>query len=808
MRDEELHRLHAPRPPRDAGRILVRRKFLVRKHQPRLARKAAQLLVARPAFTRTAREPPRFSGPAPFNAGCEEILPHHVLGSLQELEMEALARGNTQMVDLIQVPRQRVAALLKEQRGGETKRRFRQSPTSEHKALQNWHRNMAIRKKQERNLGEILQKPENELLMSIVEGYRQIQEERDLIDRNLAALLPGKGYRVGSEFWSQPERIGDELTGLTVTLTRTERGCPEPVTHVGKPHTVKMETDEKPPERIPFRLTWDKSLFLKQRRQELKCILEELGFYKPDLDGLEVVGKGRPLTSVSALSVPFSIASEESETFSDSLRDNCREVPETALGPSLDFCGQPARWIDRIASCRDEVGIAARITFETVVGEKAESFLTVSNDGTAAVWYDWRRLPQHIPSRGTTRTRMRCFYFDARPGVILPGETRRFFFLFKSERTGIFSESWELRTHPLLLGGALLQVTLWGIAVCEDKLADLREKLEADLAAREGAVIVEETLKDLLVQIRTPERSPSPVGVYVTDEELFHRKNPKLHYQHRVVEQLRDLWRQHVAAPSACGEEVPSDQEGAVDGWKSTIEVTPSQVANVEEEEPSASGWNFSVEDLQQALKSIPQEEQREAALCQLNKAVLELCAEQRPIQSDLLYQTCLQLWREAVDGLVGHSLRLRSQLGFPEKDTSGDDLPEGGGEEKQPMERTEGDKTIGKKEEKPSVGGKDKEDKKRTKTAGKEKEEHPTSRKSKAKEKKRLKSRGSLEKEIAQPIEAAAPDPVTLPQEQIDPIIWALYQEKLYVEVYGLLDSMVSQMVSLLEELEQNAVL
>lgn len=58
-----------------------------------------------------------------------------------------------QMVDLIQVPRQRVAALLKEQRGGETKRRFRQSPTSEHKALQNWRRNMAIRKKQERNLG-------------------------------------------------------------------------------------------------------------------------------------------------------------------------------------------------------------------------------------------------------------------------------------------------------------------------------------------------------------------------------------------------------------------------------------------------------------------------------------------------------------------------------------------------------------------------------------------------------------------------------------------------------------------------------
>lgn len=41
-----------------------------------------------------------------------------------------------------------------------------------------------------------------------------------------------------------------------------------------------------------------------------------------------------------------------------------------------------------------------------------------------------------------------------------------------------------------------------------------------------------------------------------------------------------------------------------------------------------------------QAIKLIPKEEQREEALTQLNKAALELCVEQRPTQSDLLYQT------------------------------------------------------------------------------------------------------------------------------------------------------------------------
>jgi len=49
------------------------------------------------------------------------------------------------------------------------------------------------------------------------------------------------------------------------------------------------------------------------------------------------------------------------------------------------------------------------------------------------------------------------------------------------------------------------------------------------------------------------------------------------------------------------------------------------------------------------------------------------------PSVSDALLS--LQLWREAVDGLVRHSVRLRSQLGLPERDTCVDVGPEGRGE-------------------------------------------------------------------------------------------------------------------------------
>ncbi|NXD28702.1 MYBPP protein, partial [Spelaeornis formosus] len=701
----------------------VQKNYLVRKCRP----KEVTHLVAHPLPRKAPRGPLTFPGSRQFDDGCEEILPHHVLGSLQELRMEALARGNTQLTDAIKVSHPDVTvAALKEEHGGEKKEKAHHTQVAEHKAFKNWSRHMAMRKKQEKHLGDILHKPENELLMNMSDDYRQIQEERDLIDRSLPALFPGKGYRVGSEFWNLPEQIGDELTGLTLTLTRTECGHPEPLTYVGKPQTVQRETGLKPPKRIPCHLNWDRSIFLKHRRQELKSVLEELGFYKPDLEGLEVIGKGQPFTSVSAEAFQHTTVSEEVETL-DPLGDSFTVVPEAEKVPSLVFCGQPARWIKGITACRKEIGISARLTFETLASEKAESFLTVTNDGRAAIWYNWMRLPQQIPSRETKGRKMPCFYFDTRPGVILPGETRRFSFIFKSERAGIFSESWEFRTHPLLLGGALLQVTLWGIAVYEDKLADFREKLESELTAREGVAIVKESLNELVDQIRTPERTPSPVDAYVTEEELFHRKNPELHYQHQVVKQLHELWRQHLTVPSVLEEEMPLDQRSPaedMESQQSTSEPPSAQSSTTDlplgkdtsdeasregsiEEEAGPSGWNLSLEDfkqvledfkplfpqadgvliplqtaqpapcstapvyfLSQAIMSIPGEEQREEALTQLNKAALELCVEQRPTQSDLLYPLCLQLWRGAIDDLVSHSLRLRSLLGLMNKDT------------------------------------------------------------------------------------------------------------------------------------------
>ena len=50
--------------------------------------------------------------------------------------------------------------------------------------------------------------------MDLGDGARKRNEVLNQIDRNLAFIDDGKGYRVGSEFWNQPQCVGSEETGI------------------------------------------------------------------------------------------------------------------------------------------------------------------------------------------------------------------------------------------------------------------------------------------------------------------------------------------------------------------------------------------------------------------------------------------------------------------------------------------------------------------------------------------------------------------------------------------------------------------
>ncbi|XP_039702249.1 MYCBP-associated protein [Pteropus medius] len=876
IKKEDLKKQHIPRFTETEDKPVITQKFIIRKPKPKDPRRKVCHLVAHPATPDATTKPLDYSGPGDYFHGSDQILSHHILGSLQDFKRIAVARGNTQLAELIHTPPCLMnfisATEEQKQKSPEEEKAQPWSPPPQHNFLKNWQRNLTLRKRQQEALSERLKKPVSQLLMHIGETYRQIQEERELIDRTLPTQHDGKCCEETRGFWSRLEYLGDEMTGLVMTKTKTQRGLLEPITHVRKPHSIQAEMGLLDQKDAWYRYTWDRSLFLIYRRKELQSIMAELDFSQQDIDGLEVVGRGQPFSAVIVEDFPGFERSQKSssgDTISlDLLTDYPDTVPMPILGPSLLFCGKPACWI-RSSNPQDKkhIGIAVRLTFETLEGQKTSSELTVVNNGTVAILYDWRRRSQLDSFQELKRNRMERFYFNNREGVILPGETKTFTFFFKSLNAGIFRECWEFGTHPTLLGGAVLQVNLYAVSLAQDIFRSERKLLEKNLASKEAVSIVQSMLQEVLRGILTPERAQSPVDAYLTEEDLFHHRNPRLHYQHQVVQNLHRLWHQYMILPSKAEEAGPGEEEHlspraqAVYLDKTTVNVESSayfknpvlesqlprqehmalgdsqdsfrfQKTGVRVRSPQGKSimeeilvegspdresakspweleslspleWNLCMEDFRKAVMTLPEENQREDALIRLNKAALELCQEQRPLQSDFLYQMCLQLWRDVIDSMVSHSLWLRALLGLPEKETIYLDVPEEQDQKSLPvMEIKVTSARVGKEDrrgaaqEKKQLGIKDREDKK-AKLPGKE--DRLNSKKHKAKDDKKLvksfsRDRFSLEDPI--------PESTTPFQEPMDPLVMEKYTQRLYTQVYELLDTLVTDLMALADEL------
>ncbi|XP_016122088.1 MYCBP-associated protein-like, partial [Sinocyclocheilus grahami] len=110
--------------------------------------------------------------------------------------------------------------------------------------------------------------------------------------------------------------------------------------------------------------------------------------------------------------------------------------------------------------------------------------------------------------------------------VILPGCTKNISFIFKSASAGIMTEAWRLHTHPVLMGGASLRVTLRGVALEQDNSAQQRAALEKELEQKVSMSLCGRIVRDLLRGVHTPERPSSPADLFITDEELFNTLNP------------------------------------------------------------------------------------------------------------------------------------------------------------------------------------------------------------------------------------------------------------------------------------------
>ncbi|KAM6972495.1 MYCBP-associated protein [Aplochiton taeniatus] len=811
IRPDDLEKLRVPQPPKEPPKPEAMTRVLVRKTRPPDdVRKAVTVAVARPLVQEPGPQPLDYTGPGgPRFDAQGMVLPHSILGSLEGFRREMEARGETELVSRIPEPQRGGLPQPVEQRGGAAEGPPTVPPgrtTLQSHALEHWHLHMSQRLRQQDLLSNQLQKPVGGLLMNQSNRFRETQEQRELLSRALPTIHHGHGYRVGSEFWSLPQRFGDEVSGISATLTQSQRGQQEPVTHIGQPSNIRRESGGGGPQSsVSFGRAWDQSLYLQHRQQELRDVLRELDFNQPDIDGLEVIGSGQPYTSVPVKPSPLVEEKEqqENEQFIEEEQENYDPLAqfddvmkEPLLIPALRFCGQPARWTGNDSAHKGEVGISARVTFESVAGERACSDLELQNEGSTAVYYSWQRQPQpHSFPDARTRCHTQHFYFNTSTGVILPGDTQRVEFLFKSEVPGIRSEVWQLNTHPVLLGGASIQVTLRGVALYQDKTAHQRMTLEKELQHKEAVSVCRSMVRDILQGVLTPERPGSPAELYTTEEEHFLQLNPKLQYLREPVEALKKLW-QRVA--EATGEKKTS--------------------------------WDLSVHTLRQAVLSLPREEPpqepaldsltQERVLAQLNLLLLQLSLAQLQHTPRPLHTIGLQLWRELLDGLASEALWLRHQLGLPEVESWTEhtqDLPHHPHHDTwdKTKEEEKNDKKGGAAPKDVKKGGnnKEKEEKKgAAKPAVKEKvpEDRPNMKK-KGKGEEVGKRPGAkpgkdLGKE-ASSLEVSHDSDKPHPHMDvlIEPEVQAKYRRRLHQQVYVLMQGMVDSLCELVDDEAEN---
>nr|XP_043883257.1 MYCBP-associated protein-like [Solea senegalensis] len=708
------------------------------------------------------------------------VLPHSVLGSLDDFRSYLEAKGDTEFVKRIPnspcdppCRRHRWEAVESGCEASSDQRNMQSN------ALQNWHAHMMQRRRQQDYLSGLLNKPAETLIMNQTNHYREIQEQREFLKQVKPFIHSGYSYRVGNEFWSVPQHYGDEMSGISATLTRTEQGRREPVTHVGQPSSICQESGAGTVR--PGSRTWGQGSYLQQQYQELGQFLPDTDMKKPDISALEVIGSGKPFTSVTVCHSPLvekeaeqEMEQEEEETEKeDNLDPENDEAQSVVRIPALRFCGHLAPWTGNSATRQGEVGISTTIFFEAVTGEIVTSHLKMNNEGSTAIFYSWQRLPLprsfHILQ---SKTKQLHFLFNSSSGVILPGDTLCVAFIFKSEKPGIETEIWQLNTHPMLLQGASMRVTLRGVSLYQDKTADQRHFIKTKLEKTVMVKVCKSIVSDVLRGVRTPERPSSPAELYITEEERFLNKNPKLQYRYQPVEDLKRLWQ------------------------KVKPELT----------------WDLSVDSLQQVVLSLPEQESpqdtitREKGLAQLNSLLLEL-SEPSELKRSHLSAAVIgqQLWVRLLDRMADEAMWLRSLLGLPERETGVDkkdvslisdaDLP--------------GDASKDEKhEEKGGAAAKTARSASRSKMKDDNKEESksPTTEKSVEEGKKRGKRRedaGKLtkEKQRKESVSLTDPERIDQPLPDVEPDKLDIYKRLLHKKVYALMEDLVDTLCDLMNE-------
>ncbi|KAA0198108.1 hypothetical protein FBUS_00770 [Fasciolopsis buskii] len=446
---------------------------------------------------------------------------------------------------------------------------LRRSADEDAAALRNWSEKLAEQRRIQNRLADIIKRTPDALVMNSGEDYYSIKLEQEKIDRCLPLVGDGKGYRYGSEFWSQCEYLEScQPNDICTTLNLRERGYYAPLEYVKCPLSVKREKGILNSGKISPKKQKCSS-YLKERNEALKPLIGLLVPHVPEMETLEILGQGfgvkkisedRPEEMKQDRQDKCSIAAKESILDNPTVVDtsttgphphvstdweNLESDPDFQLGPNLVVQDRAISW-QREDRGTPAVPCKLQILFQCNDPEQKTEFLRIHNNGTAVILYEWTRIKE--PDTFNLDRSDQCrFYFDFQPGTLRPGETVRNAITFRSWREGIYKELWRLDTKPVLNGSQPILVLFCGISVWPTpyQFQSMRPNAPNTEVEKEATYRrIYRLLNDLVTYFDIPQRPCTPEDPTSTEEGAFMAQNPGLFYQYDVVQKLKRMYQE------------------------------------------------------------------------------------------------------------------------------------------------------------------------------------------------------------------------------------------------------------------------
>ncbi|XP_021208934.1 uncharacterized protein LOC110386859 [Bombyx mori] len=409
-----------------------------------------------------------------------------------------------------------------------------------------WEKWIQVRKEEAMKISKKVKRPQIDLTMNLVEKVREERERKIALEH---AQIDKKPSLRGS-LWEQPLRLHQTCECgpiYEVQRTAAEVGRPHIVKHIGVPRQIQEE--EKGLKGVSERnkckkLDADYQRYREKKEFLLKDKLKKIDPYRPEIDGLLVIGKkpkSPPPRKPNIPSITVTSSASRSEDFSN--------IYAVRINNTIIYKDLPEQCVDHFTKMRSECWHEDRTSwsyyFNAPTKIASRTSLMLENLGTISLRYCWKKIKKTIPFIPEDYYEQ-VYFFNKNENVLHPGQKININFTFLSKKPGVFSEFWELNFCNICFFDTLAhKFTLNLYADAVENIEEILQKADSIKKYITDQVLIDyirKILQEILIKSTEEQSLKYPYKDKLLEADLFVMKNPVCFYHQTQVMRMKELY--------------------------------------------------------------------------------------------------------------------------------------------------------------------------------------------------------------------------------------------------------------------------